>query len=101
MVDPTFNDNDVSGVNGHWVGADAHGHAALLLVESLIHALLARSVISVEDAVEIVAVAAEVKEAIQDEAGASPATTERSLRILREIRASLAIDLPEDLSPFN
>lgn len=37
---------------------DAHGQAEMLLVESLIHGLIARSVISVADAVEIVEIAA-------------------------------------------
>lgn len=53
---PCLNDNSAA-VHG----PDAHGQAALLLVESLIHGLLARRLITVADAVEIVDVAAEVK----------------------------------------
>ena len=41
----------------------------MLLVESLIHGLIARSVISVAEAVEIVEVAAEVKTEIAEELG--------------------------------
>ena len=40
---------------------DAHGRAALLLAESLMHALVAKDIISREDFVEIVDGAAEVE----------------------------------------
>jgi len=41
-------------------GPDAHGRAAMLLVESLLHGLIARDLITVADAVEVVEVAADV-----------------------------------------
>ena len=66
----------------------------MLLVESLIHGLIARSVINVADAVEIVDVAAEVKADIAEELGDSPATMEKSLALLGAISASLRPDLP-------
>ena len=75
-------------------GPDAHGQAAMLLVESLIHGLIARSVIKVEDAVEIVEIAAEVKEEIAVDLGDSPATMQKSLTLLGAISASLKVDLP-------
>jgi hypothetical protein len=93
MVDPTSNDNDAARADARPQGSDAHGQAAMLLVESLIHGLIARSVISVEDAVEIVAIAADVKEQIAGELGDSPATREKSLAMLDSIHASLSIDL--------
>jgi hypothetical protein len=76
-------------------GPDAHGQAAMLLVESLIHGLLARSVLTVEDAIEIVAVASEVKEEVAAELGDSPATMQRSLALLGSISTSLSNDLPK------
>ncbi|WP_162875463.1 NAD-glutamate dehydrogenase [Sphingomonas crusticola] len=72
---------------------DPHGQAAILLVESLIHGLVARSVLTVADAVEIVATAAAVKEDVGADMGDTPATLARSLAILEAIEASLALDL--------
>jgi hypothetical protein len=71
---------------------DAHGQAALFLIESLIHALVARSVISVTEAVEIVEVAAEVKVDLAADIGDTPEALQRSLDLLEAIRDSLAID---------
>jgi hypothetical protein len=72
--------------------SDAHGQAALFLIESLIHALVARSVISVTEAVEIVEVAAEVKVDLAADIGDTPEALQRSLDLLEAIRDSLAID---------
>lgn len=74
---------------------DAHGQAAMLLVESLIHGLIAKSVISVGDALEMLEVAAEVKSEIGVALGDSPATLDRSLELLRSISESLATDVPD------
>ena len=74
-------------------GPDARGQAAILLVESLIHALIARSVISIDDAVEIVSVAAEVQREVIDEASDPRATQDKALDLLQGIQASLSIDL--------
>ncbi len=95
MAEHTSNDNDMRQDAGHLRGPDAHGQAAMLLVESLLHGLVARSVISIADAVEIVAVAAEVKKEVAADMGDSPATMKKSLSILGAIRASLALDLPD------
>jgi hypothetical protein len=85
------NDNERGpGTNG---GPDAHGHAAILLVESLIHGLVARKVLSVPDAVEIVEVAADVKEDVASDSGESPANLQRSLTLLNAISTSLSNDL--------
>jgi hypothetical protein len=73
---------------------DAHGQAALLLVESLIHDLVARSVLSVDEAVEIVEVAAEVKAEVAADLGDSPATMRHSLALLEAIGRSLKGDAP-------
>ena len=71
---------------------DAHGQAALLLVESLIHDLVGREVISVEEAIEIVQVAAEVKAEVAADLGDSPATMRHSLALLETIVLSLRGD---------
>ncbi|MHB8286631.1 MAG: hypothetical protein ACYDD1_18410 [Caulobacteraceae bacterium] len=66
----------------------------MLLVECLMHGLVARSVISVADAVEIVGIAAEVKDEVAEGLGDLPATLAKSLAIPGAIRRSLAHDLP-------
>ena len=48
---------------------DAHGQAALLLAESMLHTLLARGVVTLEEAVEVVQTAAEVKVEVAAAAG--------------------------------
>ena len=93
MHERTSNDNDSGRAQARAREPDAHGQAAILLTESLIHGLIAGNVITVADAVEIVAAAAEVKEEIGEELGDSPATLQRSLALLDSIRLSLARDL--------
>lgn len=73
---------------------DAHGQAAMLLVESLIHGLIARSVISVAEAIEIIDVATEVKIDIAADLGDTPQTMQKSLLLLNAISASLRPDIP-------
>lgn len=96
MAQFTLNDNDVTGADGRPRSPDAHGQAAMLLVESLVHSLIAHSIISVEDAVEIVDAAAEVKEEVAAEMGDSPVTMKKSLNLLDAIRISLNNDLPHE-----
>lgn len=86
--------NDNCDADGVLRGPDAHGQAALLLVESLIHGLVARDVLSVSDAVEVVEIATEVKTQIAADLGDSPATLRKSLAILQSISTSLKSDLP-------
>lgn len=92
MADEIFNDND-HGLQLHSREPDAYGQAAMLLSESILHGLIAGSVISVRDATEIVAVAAEVKAEVADQLGDSPGTLKKSLSLLRAITSSLAQDL--------
>jgi hypothetical protein len=89
-----INDNELFSSAGMRPEPDAHGQAAMLLVESLIHGLVSRSVISVEDAVEIVDTAAEVKAEIAIDLGDSPETMRSSLTMLESISASLRQDIP-------
>lgn len=74
-------------------GPEPYGHAALLLVESLIHGMIANASLTVADAIEIVEIAAEVKQDGADEVGDTPASRQ-SLRLLNSISASLKHDLP-------
>lgn len=94
MADQISNDHDIPRVCGTEAKTDAHGLAALLLVESLIHGLLARSVISVAEAVEILETAAEVNSEMAEVAEV-PATMLDSLSRIEAIRTSLQNDLPE------
>jgi hypothetical protein len=71
--------------------ADAHGEAAMLLVESLIHGLVARSVLSLDEAIALVAVAIDARVEIVADRGEHEAQ-DRALALLSAIRASLAID---------
>jgi hypothetical protein len=86
------NDNHAYPAVGRTPEPDAHGQAAMLLVESLIHGLVDRSVVSAEVAIEIVEAAAEVKVDIAGELGDSPKTMLRSLTLLTSISDSLRLD---------
>lgn len=94
MDEPISNDNDRA-VVGSKSFDDAHGQAAMLLVESLIHGLLARSIISVKDAIEIVENAAEIEAEIAAEDGQTLAGRQKQtiVTILSSIAASLRFDL--------
>lgn len=69
---------------------DPHGHAAILLVESLLHGLIARKVITVTDAVEIVDTATEVT----GDRATAPSDVRSSIGLLESISTSLSRDLP-------
>jgi len=87
------NDNDDYPAAARVPEPDAHGQAAMLLVESLIFGLIERSAISVEDALDIVEAAAEVKADIAVDIGESPETMRRSLNLLAAISDSLKLDV--------
>lgn len=89
------NDNHLVATAAPRPEPDAHGQAAMLLVESLIHGLIARTVISPEEAIEIVDVAAEVKAEVAAELGDSPPTMRRSLALLEALSHSLRGDAPD------
>lgn len=91
MSSESSNDNlDADAVQG----PDVHGHASILLVESLIHGLIARDVITVADAVEIVDTAVEVKADIAGDLGDSATNLRKSVGLLNAISVSLRRDLP-------
>lgn len=72
---------------------DAHGQAAMLLIESLIHGLIARDVITAADAVEIVDIAIDVKVDGATDQGDSPASLRKSIALLDAIGNSLSRDV--------
>lgn len=94
-MDGATNDNEQVLSSAMAPEPDAHGQAAMLLVESLIHGLVAKSVISVADAIDVVDTAADVKMDIGLDLGDSPPTLARSLNMLQAISQSLQIDVPE------
>lgn len=95
MADHISNDNDFAQSGDTQTEPDAHGLAALLLAESIVHGLLARSIITVADAVEIVETAVEIC-AEMVEQSVSAATTLHALTMLDGISTSLKNDLPDD-----
>jgi len=90
MIEISSNDNEVQASRA----PDAHGQAAMLLVESLIHALIGKKLISVTDAIEIVDVATEVKSEIGEELGEIPATLQKSINLLQAVSTSLRTEIP-------
>lgn len=87
------NDNEGFSPVERFEGPDPFGQAALLLVESLIHGLVASSAITLENAIDIVTVALDVKDEIAADLGDGPGTKDKSLELLAAIRASLSNDL--------
>lgn len=80
---------------------DAHGQAALVLVESLIHGLLERSVLTVADAVEIIDVASDIQADVAEAADGAGAKMWRSHSLLAAMSSSLARDLNDpNRAPF-
>lgn len=72
--------------------ADAHGHAALLLLEALIHGLCEKDVLSRNDAIDIVDSAASVQLDVSDAATASQASMRQAHALLVAIAGSFQID---------
>jgi hypothetical protein len=86
--------NNTSAIRVELCGPDSPGKDALLLVESLIHGMIEKSLIDVTEAVDIVDTATEVKEEIAASLGGSAATQKKSLALLEDISSSLRYDLP-------
>lgn len=74
-------------------GGEPCGRAALLLVESLLHGLIDRSLISVRDAVDIIDVASEVEVDRLVDIGTADTSVPNTLTLLSAIRESLTSDL--------
>lgn len=74
------------------VEPDAHGQAALLLAESILHALVDTGVVTQAEAVEVVTAATEVKREVATAAGESRGRMQQSLDLLTRMTASFATD---------
>lgn len=85
------NDND-SAPPGAMPLPDAHGHAALLLVESLIHGLCEKSHLSAREAVEITERAIDAQFDLAEAADGAGAPMWRAHDLLSTIARSLKID---------
>lgn len=72
------------------LGPDAHGQAALLLVESILHALVERRVLTPGDAITAIQIAAEVKRDLAAQTGEAMAARDESLGLLAAIKQSFA-----------
>jgi hypothetical protein len=71
---------------------DAHGQAALLLTESLVHMLVENRTLSNGQAIEVIQIAAEVKTQVAEAAGESKARMNESLALLAKMSSSFAAD---------
>ncbi len=92
MTEGFSNDNGAPEIRPRVPEPDAYVQAALLLVESVLHGLIEKSVFSVAKAVELVDIAAEVKQDIGADLGDSAPTLQRSLGLLAAISNSLQSD---------
>ncbi|MES2497611.1 MAG: hypothetical protein V4618_15970 [Pseudomonadota bacterium] len=72
---------------------DSHGHAALLLVESLIHGLCEKSTLTVGEAIEITERAIDVQRDHAEAADETAASMWQSHRLLLSIATSLSLDV--------
>lgn len=73
-------------------GPDPQAQAAIFLVESLIHALIARSIISAEDAMDCINIAAEACADLMEDAD-QPNNYKECLTILRAMAISISHDV--------
>lgn len=71
---------------------DAHGQAALLLAESILHALVESKTLSNEGALSVIQTTCEVKIEVAERSGESQGRMQESLELLRTISASFAAD---------
>ncbi len=74
------------------VEPDAHGQAALLLTESLIHMLVETRKLTIAQAIDVVRTAALVKVEVAQAAGESRARMLESLHLLSRMENSLQAD---------
>lgn len=81
-------------VNPH-AGDPGLGEAALLLIESLLHGLIARAVLSTDEAIRIVDIAADTRRELADERDDDLSLSERSIGALLAIASSLRTDVPD------
>ena len=71
---------------------DAHGQAALLLAESILHTLIKAKVLTTAQAASSIRTACEVKEEVAQDTDESEGRMQESLNLLSGIERSLSID---------
>ena len=71
---------------------DAHGQAALLLAESILHALVETNTISLEGALSVIETTCDVKTELAERTGESERRMNQSLGLLRKMSKSFAAD---------
>lgn len=76
------------------VEPDAHGQAALLLAESILHALVETSTLSLAEALSVIQTTCEVKVEVAEREGKSSRRMHESLSLLRAMSNSFAADAP-------
>lgn len=74
------------------VEPDAHGQAALLLAESILHALVDTAVMTNAEAIDVVTAATDVKREVATAAGESHGRMQQSLDLLSRMTASFEAD---------
>ncbi len=94
MSDASNDDLIPAGAGARRLG-DAHGEAALLLVESLIHALLQDSVLTNAQAIAAVQSAIDVQCEIDDERGSDVSVASAPVQLLDAIAQSIMTDQPD------
>ena len=72
---------------------DAHGQAALLLAESILHALVETHTLSSAEAISVIETTCSVKIEVAERAGESSKRMHESLSLLRQISNSFKTDL--------
>ena len=74
------------------VEPDAHGQAALLLTESLIHSLVQKASLTNDEAIEVIESAKEVKYEVGRSTGESAKRVGESIGLLSKMASSFATD---------
>jgi hypothetical protein len=87
------NDNRAASLPPVVDGPDAHGQAALILAESILHALIETKTITAEKALDVVHLAEEIKSEVAGLAGESETRMNESLELLKRIAVSLERDV--------
>lgn len=72
---------------------DAHGQAALLLAESILHALVETHTLSSAEAISVIATTCEVKVEVAERSGESNKRMNESLSLLRRMSNSFKSDM--------
>ncbi|MCZ8370503.1 MAG: hypothetical protein O9293_11155 [Porphyrobacter sp.] len=72
---------------------DAHGQAALLLAESILHVLVETQTLSLDEAISVIETTCAVKIEVAERAGESSKRMNESLYLLRRISNSFKSDL--------